>query len=379
LRDAQLASFLVTSVDNNIFFGAAASSVTKKKEETTTRQLYQSSVFSRSLSLKSATTTTKCQITNSQNTIIIMSLSRLRKAPGRWLESLSKWRRRGRDENHGASDTDVGGRCCEVSGNDLDRVGRTTSGVEGGPEVGVRHHHNRRDHLYNFNDDGSSLSGGSSGGGYGHDPGRPSDDMPVLSERDRKELMNLANENISMDFILEMKEAFQLFDKNGDGFISAKELGVLMRTLGRNPTEDEIMNIMNEIDVDHNGKLDFSEFTIMMRDKLSGEDMEQEIKQAFRVFDRNGDGFISKNEFKHCMMHFGEKFTDDEVEEMIAEADANNDGQIDYLEFSQMILKEIDTAENNGTSGGTGNNCQTTDSNNLRNSTSATPQKKLIS
>jgi hypothetical protein len=70
------------------------------------------------------------------------------------------------------------------------------------------------------------------------------------------------------------------------------------------------------------------------------------------------------------MMHFGEKFTDDEVEEMIAEADANNDGQIDYTEFSQMILNEIDTAENN---------CPTKDSNNLRNSTSATPQKKLIS
>ena len=55
-----------------------------------------------------------------------------------------------------------------------------------------------------------------------------------------------------------------------------------MRTLGRNPTEDEIMNIMNEIDIDHNGKLDFSEFTMMMRDKLSNEDMELEIKQAFR-------------------------------------------------------------------------------------------------
>ena len=71
------------------------------------------------------------------------------------------------------------------------------------------------------------------------------------------------------------------------------------------------------------------------------------------------------------MMHFGEKFTDDEVEEMIQEADANNDGQIDYLEFSQMILKEIDTAENNSN--------PTTDLNNLRNLTSATPQKKLIS
>ena len=71
---------------------------------------------------------------------------------------------------------------------------------------------------YNFNNDRSSLFVGSSGRDYGrdlggHDPGRPSDDMPVLSEQDRKELMNLANENISMDFILEMKEAFQLFDK----------------------------------------------------------------------------------------------------------------------------------------------------------------------
>ena len=99
--------------------------------------------------------------------------------------------------------------------------------IEGEPEVGARHHHNRRDHLYNFNDDRSSLSGGSSGGGYGrdlggHDPGRPSDDMPVLSERDKKELMNLANENISMVFILEMKEAFLLFDKVKAFLVCAK-------------------------------------------------------------------------------------------------------------------------------------------------------------
>ena len=59
------------------------------------------------------------------------------------------------------------------------------------------------------------------------------------------------------------------------------------------------------------------------------------------MFDRNGDGFISKAEFKHCMMHFGEQFTDEEVEEMISEADSNDDGRIDYHEFSQMILKEI--------------------------------------
>ena len=69
------------------------------------------------------------------------------------------------------------------------------------------------------------------------------------------------------------------------------------------------------------------------------------------------------------MMHFGEKFTDDEVEEMIAEADANNDGQIDYTEFSQMILKEIDR-EN-----GTASILPSTSAKNP----SATPQKKLVS
>ena len=60
-----------------------------------------------------------------------------------------------------------------------------------------------------------------------------------------------------------------------------------------------------------------------------------------RVFDKNGDGYISMTEFKHCMMHFGEQFTDEEVQEMIAEADTNHDGKIDYEEFSKMILQEI--------------------------------------
>ena len=72
------------------------------------------------------------------------------------------------------------------------------------------------------------------------------------------------------------------------------------------------------------------------------------------------------------MMHFGEKFTDDEVEEMIAEADANNDGQIDYTEFSQMILKEIDME--NGTT-----NCVPPPPSTTSKNSSATPQKKLIS
>ena len=86
--------------------------------------------------------------------------------------------------------------------------------------------------------------------------------------------MSLLDKNISMDFILEMKEAFQLYDKSGDGFLDGKELGELMRSLGRNPTEDEIYKLMAEVDVDHNGKLDFEEFTILMNEKITEDPIE---------------------------------------------------------------------------------------------------------
>jgi len=278
-------------------------------------------------------------------------MSRLRKAPERWWASIKRKSRSSRQSSKGSR----GDRHSSSSSQDAG------SGGGGGREVitnrtetaefleicgehylkGIRRRSSDAADVTCLNEDERGRVARTRGAGSTCSATAGNDEQ-ILSDEERREVVALVNDNkISMDFILEMKEAFLLFDKNGDGFISARELGVLMRTLGRNPTEEEIQTIMNEIDVDHNGKLDFSEFVIMMRDKLSGEDMEQEIRQAFRVFDRNGDGYISKQEFKHCMMHFGEQFTNEEVEEMIAEADSNNDGKIDYGEFSKMILKEI--------------------------------------
>merc|ERR1712151_427786 len=65
---------------------------------------------------------------------------------------------------------------------------------------------------------------------------------------------------------------------------------------------------------------------------------EEELIEAFKVFDRDGNGFISAAELRHVMTNLGEKLTDEEVDEMTREADVDGDGQINYEEFVKMMM-----------------------------------------
>ncbi|VFQ74817.1 unnamed protein product [Cuscuta campestris] len=138
--------------------------------------------------------------------------------------------------------------------------------------------------------------------------------------------------------ISEFKEAFSLFDKDGDGCITTKELGTVMRSLGQNPTEAELQDMINEVDADGNGTIDFPEFLNLMAKKMKDTDSEEELKEAFRVFDKDQNGFISAAELRHVMTNLGEKLTDEEVDEMIREADVDGDGQINYEEFVKVMM-----------------------------------------
>jgi calmodulin len=145
-------------------------------------------------------------------------------------------------------------------------------------------------------------------------------------------------EQLTEEQIAEFKEAFSLFDKDGDGSITTKELGTVMRSLGQNPTEAELQDMINEVDADGNGTIDFGEFLNLMARKMKDTDSEEELKEAFRVFDKDQNGFISAAELRHVMTNLGEKLTDDEVDEMIREADVDGDGQINYEEFVKMMM-----------------------------------------
>jgi calmodulin len=136
-------------------------------------------------------------------------------------------------------------------------------------------------------------------------------------------------ESLTDEQVAEFKEAFALFDKNNDGEITSKELGTVMRSLGQNPSESELQDMINEVDTDNNGTIDFPEFLTMMARKMKETDSEEEIREAFKVFDRDNNGFISAAELRHVMTSIGENLTDDEVDEMIREADQDGDGRID--------------------------------------------------
>ena len=94
-----------------------------------------------------------------------------------------------------------------------------------------------------------------------------------------------------------------------------------MRSMGQNPTEDELLALVMEVDLNGDGTIDFPEFLEMMKQKSSEADQEADLREAFRIFDQDKDGFIDMKEFKKVTTMLGAMLSKEEVEEFMAEAD----------------------------------------------------------
>jgi centrin-1 len=137
----------------------------------------------------------------------------------------------------------------------------------------------------------------------------------------------------------EIREAFDQFDTDGSGSIDAQELKMAMRALGFELTREEIRDMIQKVVGATVPTLDFQQFFEMMSQKILERDPIKEILKAFELFDKDHNGSISLRDLKSATIELGENLTDDELREMIKEADRDLDGEVGRHEFIEVMKK----------------------------------------
>eukprot|EP00298_Acanthocystis_sp_HF-20_P025707 c3793_g1_i1.p1 GENE.c3793_g1_i1~~c3793_g1_i1.p1 ORF type:complete len:148 (+),score=71.17 c3793_g1_i1:64-507(+) len=135
----------------------------------------------------------------------------------------------------------------------------------------------------------------------------------------------------------DLKYAFELFDKDGDGTITVTELGDVMTALGLKPSQKDLLAMINEVDSDGSGKIELPEFLQLMSAKCAPTNPDEEIQAAFKVFDKDGNGTISAQELVSVMTSLGEAITHEDVTELMKEADLSGKGEINYQDFVKFV------------------------------------------
>ena len=135
-----------------------------------------------------------------------------------------------------------------------------------------------------------------------------------------------------------IKEIFKLFtsSQRNEGF-SLRDLQEVMQSYGMNPTTHEVKDLIDEIDITGNEFVTFDLFLEAFFRKLKDSDAEEDLREAFKVFDRTGNGFISVDELRIAMTEWGEGLTSEEFDEMITELDFEHNQEIDFEEFITIV------------------------------------------
>jgi len=152
--------------------------------------------------------------------------------------------------------------------------------------------------------------------------------LPEFSEVQRYDV-----EKIQFDPVF--RQIFDMYDKNGDNVINVEELRGILEILGYSPSPEEVKTILDRFDQDNSGTIDFDEYLVLIQHWI--EQDEEQIYEAFKVFDRDGDGFVSAQELKRALTQYGEQFTEDEANEFFNMMDTDGDGVINYEEFVEYL------------------------------------------
>ncbi|KAK1302233.1 putative calcium-binding protein CML14 [Acorus calamus] len=136
-----------------------------------------------------------------------------------------------------------------------------------------------------------------------------------------------------------LKQIFDRFDMDSDGSLTLLELAALLRSLGLRPTGDQIHSLLTNIDSNRNGSVEFDELHSVISPYLMDDHEIDRLMEVFRLFDRDGNGFITAAELARSMAKMGHPLTFVELTALMREADTDGDGAISFVEFAAVMAK----------------------------------------
>ncbi|CAF1048634.1 unnamed protein product [Rotaria sp. Silwood1] len=135
----------------------------------------------------------------------------------------------------------------------------------------------------------------------------------------------------------ELKDAFDVFDTDGSGKISHRELGNIFKALNVKVDDNQLKHLVNEMDTNGSGQIEFDEFCRVMAETYFKSYSQDELRVAFRQFDQDGSGYIQAQELESIMQKMGRRYNKDEIDAMVRSLDKSGDGKIGFDEFVQLF------------------------------------------
>jgi len=151
---------------------------------------------------------------------------------------------------------------------------------------------------------------------------------------------------LSADFVDDLKECFEIYDKEKAGKIDKDTMGSVMRSLGQNPTEAEITEIFSQVagtadqKVDPDGMVKAAE---IMAGKMGSESHEGACLEAFTVFDKDQSGKLASAELKHLLHNVKFELDEEAMDELMDEIQDQQSGTVDYKKLSKTMFEKMDT------------------------------------
>uniref|UniRef100_A0A646QI96 Calglandulin n=1 Tax=Hemiscolopendra marginata TaxID=943146 RepID=A0A646QI96_9MYRI len=147
-------------------------------------------------------------------------------------------------------------------------------------------------------------------------------------------------EDLTKEQVAMLKKAFDMFDKDKKGFIHTSMVATILRSMGQTFEERDLKDLIDEIDSDGSGELEFEEFLTLAARFVTEEDaeaMQEELREAFRLYDKEGNGYINVSDLREILRALDDSLKEDELDEMIAEIDTDGSGTVDFDEFMEMM------------------------------------------